>query len=230
MPYQPGIKEALLDWGLTVVEVDGWQTRGSSDFDPRGFVFHHDVVPDAAGTDDRAPDLIVRDGNATTPPPLANFWLETDGDVHLVAAGTANHAGRGGWNGLSGNSSVWGMEANNLGTPDHPWPEVQLEAAARTAAACAEFSGFSIANVCGHKEWAPDRKIDPHTINMAAFRRQVELQEKEQLTMADIEALRQTIIRQHQKDREQQRRIAEREGRLDAAGVKEIVAAIEGDE
>lgn len=177
--YRTGILEALKDWGLTVHEVDGWRTRGSSDFDPRGHVFHHDVVPDFPGTNDPIPNIIVA-GRSDLPGPLANFWLERDGDVHLCAAGRANHAGEGGWNGLTGNSSVWGTEMNNLGVPSDVWPEVQLEAAARLAAATAEFSEFTSAYVCGHKEWAPTRKIDPHTINMAAFRRQVELQEKRQ--------------------------------------------------
>lgn len=189
MTYQPGILEAIRDWGLTVHEVPGWQTRGSSDFTPRGHVIHHDVIPDQPGDSDHIPTIIVQ-GRSDLPGPLANFWLERDGDVHLCAAGRANHAGEGGWNGLSGNSTVWGTEMNSLGTPADPWPEVQLDAMARLAACTAEFSGFSIANVCGHKEWAPTRKIDPHTINMAAFRRQVELQEKEGLMPGEVKEIK----------------------------------------
>lgn len=172
MGYQVGVIDALRDWGLTVRPVPGWQTRGSSSFDPRGHVVHHDVIGDQVGNHDRCPPLII-DGRSDLPGPLANFWLERDGDVHLVAAGRANHAGEGGWQGLSGNSSVWGTEMNNLGTPDDPWPDVQLEAMERLAAATCDFSGFAPAKVCGHKEWAPTRKIDPHSIDMAAFRSEV---------------------------------------------------------
>lgn len=233
MPHQPGVKEAILDWGLVVVEVPGWQFRGSSDFAPRGHVIHHDVVPDQPGDSDHIPGIIVA-GRPDLAGPLANFWLERDGNVHLCAAGKANHAGEGHWHGLTQNRDVWGTEMNNLGVATDLWPEVQLEAMARLAAATAEFSGFTAAYVCGHKEWAtpPGRKSDPHTINMAAFRRQVELQEKEgQLTMADIEALRNTIIRQHQKDRALDIRLAEKEGRITKEAAKEIVDAInaEGD-
>lgn len=172
MPYQPGIRTALKDWGLTVVEVAGWETRGDPYFQPHGHVLHHDVIADQPGNNDRVPSLIVV-GRSDLPGPLCNFWLERDGNVHLVAAGEANHAGQGGWRGLSGNHSVWGTEMNNLGTPADPWPDAQLEAMVRLAAATAEFSGFDASFVCGHKEWAPTRKIDPHSIDMGAFRGRV---------------------------------------------------------
>lgn len=184
MGYQTGILEALRDWDLTVVQVPGWQTRGSSSFDPHGFVAHHDVI----GPQTSCPRIII-DGRSDLPGPLSQFWLERNGRVHLVAAGRANHAGEGSWNGLSGNSSVWGCEANNLGTSADPWPQAQLEAYYRLAAACADFSGFSSANVCGHKEWAPTRKVDPHSINMRDFRRHVSEQRKDGLSVADIEAI-----------------------------------------
>lgn len=184
MPHQTGILAALRDWGLTVVEVPGWQTRGSSSFNPEGFVAHHDVI----GPQTRCPGIII-DGRSDLPGPLSQFWLERNGRVHLVAAGRANHAGEGGWNGLSGNSTVWGCEANNLGTPADPWPRAQLDAYYLLAAACCDFSGFPPANVAGHKEWAPTRKVDPHSIDMAAFRRKVAEQRKDGLSVADIEAI-----------------------------------------
>lgn len=201
MPHQVDILEALRDWRLTIVEVDGWRTRGSSSFDPHGHVLHHDVVPDQPGDDDHTPGIIVA-GRPDLPGPLANFWLERDGNVHLCAAGRANHAGAGGWKGLNGNADVWGTEMNNLGTPADPWPEVQLEAMARLAACTAEFSGFGASMVCGHKEWAtpPGRKSDPHTIDMDAFRRWVALQEPGGLNVQEIvdqlERNRQTEIKQ----------------------------------
>lgn len=187
MAYQTGILPALKDWRLAVVEVPGWQTRGSSLFDPRGHVLHHDVIRPM----DSVPDLILAGRpEDDLPGPLANFWLRRDGTVFLVAAGKANHAGEGHWKNLSGNSSVWGTEMNNLGVAADEWPEEQLEAMARLAAATAEFSGFPVANVCFHREWAPDRKIDPHTLDPDAFRRHVELTTKEGLFMpGDIDRL-----------------------------------------
>lgn len=231
MPYQTGVLEALKDWGLTVHEVPGWKTAGSSLFTPKGHVCHHDVIADQPGDNDRMPS-IIRDGRSDLPGPLANFWLEVDGDVHLCSAGKANHAGAGGWHGLNENAEVWGTEANNGGTPATPWPDEQLDAWYRLCAATCEFSGFDSSMVCGHKEWAtpPGRKSDPHTLNMDMFRRQVAAQDKEGLTVADIEALRTTIIRQHQKDRAQQAALAKAEKRVEAKEVDRIVAAIEADD
>jgi hypothetical protein len=191
MGFQVGVLDALRDWGLTLVEHDGWKTRGDDFFDPRGHVLHHDV---ASHTETLPNSMIVgRADNPATPQneflsgPLCNFWLARSGTVHLVAAGEANHAGAGGFNGLSGNSSVWGTEMNNLGFPTDPWPETQLEAMARLAAATADFSGFGASMVCGHKEWRPGDKPDPHTINMADFRKRVAAQTKEGFSIVDRE-------------------------------------------
>lgn len=222
MPLQVGILPALRDWGLTVHETAGWRTRGSSDFAPQGHVIHHDVIPDQPGRQDHVPGIIIG-GRSDLPGPLANFWLEVDGDVHLVAAGKANHAGVGGWRGLTENRQVWGTEANNMGTPATPWPDVQLEAWYRLCAATCEFSGFSPVMVCGHKEWAPTRKTDPHSINMAGFRTRVAGATKgdDFLSAEDVRALQETIVRQsdqqeaiirnqHEKDREQMKEQADR--------------------
>lgn len=226
MGYQTGILAALRDWGLTVVEVPGWKTRGSSDFSPRGFVAHHDVIPPTTS----CPSIIV-DGRSDLPGPLSQFWLERNGRVHLVAAGRANHAGEGGWHGLTGNSSVWGCEANNLGTADHPWPQVQLDAYIRLAAACADFSGFPPANVCGHKEWAPTRKIDPHSIDMGTFRARVQSAQKDEgFTVADIDKLINVIQAQGKLTRKAVRRqgllVRLQNGKLAKADQKDLDAIL----
>lgn len=155
MPYQTGVVEALHDHGLTVGYCPGWQTRGSSSFNPRGHVVHHD-----AGNNWTTPPGILIAGRSDLPGPLCNFALGRDGKVWMVAAGRANHAGTGSWRGLVGNSFVWGTEANNRGTGEM-WPDVQIDAYVRLCAATCEFSGFSAEMVCRHAEWAPSRKIDP---------------------------------------------------------------------
>ncbi len=154
MGYQTGVVEALRDHGLTVGFVPGWQTRGSSSFDPRGHVCHHD-----AGSNWSTPPGILISGRSDLAGPLCNFALGRDGIVWMVAAGRANHAGTGSWRGLVGNASVWGTEANNRGTGEM-WPDVQIDAYARLCAATCEFSGFSAEMVCRHAEWT-SRKIDP---------------------------------------------------------------------
>lgn len=195
MGYQTGVLEALRDWGLTVVEAPGCRTRGSSSFDPFGHVVHHDVI----GHTETLPSIMVS-GRPDLSGPLCNFWLPRSGKVHVVALGRANHAGSGGWNGLTGNSRVWGTEMNNLGGPADPWPDAQLEAMARLAAATADFSGFPAGNVCGHKEWAPTRKIDPHSIWMPDFRQRV-ANEREHRELSEAERDRIKLLAQQAAER-----------------------------
>lgn len=155
MGYQTGVVEALRDHELDVRTVPGWERRGSSSFNPRGHVVHHDAIP----TRWQTPPAILIDGRSDLPGPLCNFALNTYGTVYVVAAGRANHAGSGSWRGLVGNSSVWGTEAQNAGT-GQVWPDEQIQAYVRLCAATADFSGFTAEMVCRHAEWT-SRKIDP---------------------------------------------------------------------
>jgi len=197
MPAQIGVVEALRDWGLTVHLVPGHITRGSQDFNPRGHVCHHDVIPDQPGKQDHVPGIIIN-GRPDLDGPLANFWLEVDGDVHVVALGRANHAGVGSWRGLSQNSQVWGTEANNMGTPATPWPDEQLEAWYKLCKATCQFSDFEPAMVCGHKEWAPGRKSDPHSLNMDTFRNNVRNATKgdDELSAEEAKMIKDAIVNQ----------------------------------
>jgi hypothetical protein len=89
----------------------------------------------------------------------------------VVAAGYCNHAGAGGWKGLSGNGSVIGVEAENDGIGE-PWPQVQLDSYTRGVAAVCEHKDWPAGMVCGHKEWTP-QKIDPAGVDMDWFRSEV---------------------------------------------------------
>lgn len=165
-----GVLDRLRKRGLVVIEVDGWRERGSSTFDPRGSVDHHT----AGGINGNAPSLgICINGRRDLPGPLCNVLVGRDNTCYLVAAGRANHAGRGGWRGLSGNSSVFGVERENVGTAAEPWRPDQTETAARVHAALIE--GRSDASlVCRHAEWAPGRKIDTHDISGDDLRARVQ--------------------------------------------------------
>lgn len=151
------LPQALTKWGLTVHATAGWETRGSATFTPRGVVCHH--TASAAGADH--PSLsIVTNGRPDLNGPLCNVLLARNGDCWLVASGRANHAGEGGWRGLTGNSSMLGIEAENNGTGE-PWPAAQIDAYHRLCAAMCDGGRIDVANVCFHREWAPRRKIDP---------------------------------------------------------------------
>ena len=161
-----GIANRLRQAGLRVIEVAGWQTAGSESFYPAGSVNHHTAGPSSGAT----PSLVTCiEGRPDLPPPLCNVYQSREpggADIaYVIAAGRANHAGEGGWRGLSGNASVYGLEVEHTGTD--PVPAGRLELAARIHAAM--FAG-DVSMVCQHREWTT-RKIDmAEGVNGDAFR------------------------------------------------------------
>jgi hypothetical protein len=169
MPFQLGLPAALRRFGLTVELVPGWETRGSSTFSPRGAVAHWTAGP--RGTTKRPSLNIVVNGRPGLPGPLANVYLDRNGIAVVCAAGRANHAGVGGWRGLTANSQVFGTEAECGGDGD--WTPAQRRAYPLVNAAYCSLGGFDHSMVCGHSEWAPTRKIDIRDWPMNLMRAQV---------------------------------------------------------
>jgi peptidoglycan hydrolase-like protein with peptidoglycan-binding domain len=173
----------LRNAGLKVAEVDGWASRGTGNMSSsvKGVVCHHTVGRPTGNM----PSLnILKNGRAGLSGPLAQLGLGRDGTYFVIAAGRANHAGKGGWNGEKGNSRFIGIEAENTGYAvgegdpvkgrvEDPWPAVQVDAYKRGVAAILTKLGQDASWCCGHKEWRPGGKIDPHTIDMDDFRRDV---------------------------------------------------------
>ena len=167
------LKRRLELAGLTVTEVDGWRTRGKDDFHPKGSVHHHT----GGGVKGVQPSLgICINGRSDLPGPLCNVHgpREETLRVNLVAAGKANHAGKGGFRGLAGNSTVWGLEEEHSGGPNEPVTEFRIDRMARVHAAFL-FGTADASWVCQHREWAPNRKVDftAHWIDADDFRRRV---------------------------------------------------------
>lgn len=161
--------------GLKVKGVRGWRTRGlSENFAPRGVVFHH-TASNPAGGDAPALRLCVN-GTSEVPGPLCNVMIGRDGTVYLVAAGRANHAGYGGpWRTIpkdSANSYLAGVEVENNGVGE-PWSKELLEVCDTVFATLVVGFRRKASWVCGHKEWAPTRKIDPGEIEMRDYRKRV---------------------------------------------------------
>lgn len=169
MGYQLGIPAALAARGLIVETVPGWETRGSSAFAPEGAVCHWTAGP--RGATGRPSLGVVTNGRAGLPGPLCNVYLDRQGIPVVVSAGRANHAGAGGWRGLSGNGSVFGIEAESAGDGD--WTPAQRAAYPRVVAALLDLIGRDASWVCGHNEWAPGRKIDPRDWDMPLMRAEV---------------------------------------------------------
>jgi N-acetylmuramoyl-L-alanine amidase/Putative peptidoglycan binding domain len=169
------LPEVLEDAGLKVAEQPGWRTRGHGDVGTiRGVMCHHTAGPRSG----IMPSLgIVTNGRPDLAGPLAQLCLGRDGTFFVVAAGRAYHAGPGNWQGITtGNSSFIGIEAENTGQtsgPDaDPWPAAQVDAYHRGVAAILKKIAASVNMCCGHKEYAPERKIDP-TLDMNEFRQRV---------------------------------------------------------
>lgn len=177
------MEAALRTNGLRVREVKGWKSRGRpGSFSPRGAMFHHTASGRSGGN---APGLgVVVNGRPGINGPLCNILVARDGTVHLVAAGRANHAGKGGpLHGIpedSGNAHLIGVEVENDGVKE-PWSKELLQACdvvfATLLLGLRRKSDFLV----GHKEWAPNRKIDPARINMTKYRGRVS---KEMRTLA----------------------------------------------
>src|SRR4051794_26135385 len=98
------LAEVLEDAGVKVAEQPGWRTRGHGDMvNVRGVMCHHT----AGSTKGNMPSLgVITNGRSDLPGPLAQLGLGRDGTFYVVAAGRANHAGRGNWQAIiTGNSS-----------------------------------------------------------------------------------------------------------------------------
>jgi predicted chitinase len=168
--WLPAVLESA---GLKVAETPDWRTRGRAEMgDVKGVMCHH------TGTNvgGNMPTLhVLVNGRSDLIGPLCNLGLGRDGTFYVVAAGRANHAGAGIWQGITtGNSSFVGIEAENSGLPNDPWPEVQLDAYRRGVAAILAHVGAGAIMCCGHKEYAlpVGRKDDPD-FDMTEFRASV---------------------------------------------------------
>ncbi|MFH8365644.1 N-acetylmuramoyl-L-alanine amidase [Streptomyces sp. NPDC018031] len=180
--------DALKDEGLRVVEVRDWRTHNRNHVGPwgpvHGVMIHHTVT---SGSEETV--QICYDGHPALPGPLCHGVITKDGRVHLVGWGRANHAGSGDDDVLraviaeralppdneantDGNRHFYGLECENLGNGEDPWPAAQLDAIAKAAAAICRRHGWTERSVIGHLEWQPG-KIDPRGFSMSSMRARI---------------------------------------------------------
>ncbi len=156
-----------------VIELDGWKSTGETDgpFDPIGILLHHDAMGFGENSDPsddmNVPSYMRQNGVGGS-----QLWLRADGAAVLMAAGRKWHAGLGrGWGDVpanSGNSRMLGIETDYSGTG--PWPDALMQTIYRASAAIKQHYGFSTSNCCGHREYAPDRKVDPANFDLDLWR------------------------------------------------------------
>lgn len=164
--------------GLKVREVPGWKTRGrppeKGDLNPVGVLCHHTASSPKTPSANVIKTLVEgRGGSDPLPGPLAQFGLDRDGTVYLVASGRANHAGKARAAGSvaagDGNELYWGIEGFNDGLGEN-WPKAQMDAYVLLCAVLqVDFTKNSHRAVNGHKETSVTGKPDP-LFNMSDFR------------------------------------------------------------
>ncbi|MHC3474303.1 N-acetylmuramoyl-L-alanine amidase [Streptomyces sp. 7R007] len=175
--------------GLTVHEHAGWKTHNREAATGKGFgpvigvLIHH-----TAGHNDKE---LCYNGRSDLPGPLCHAWLgKTDG-LWMIGHGRANHAGLADPDVLGalrqekalphddlatadGNDCLYGLEIENTGKSDDPYPDAQYRQAVLWAAAICRAHGWSEKSVAGHKETQPG-KVDP-SFDMDDFRADVRKQ------------------------------------------------------
>jgi hypothetical protein len=168
------LADVLRASGLSVFEVDGWRTRSAGTMqNPTGVLGHHTAGP-ASGN---YPSLsVVVNGRPDLPGPLSQLGLGRDGTWFVIAAGRANHAGKGKLPWVpqdKGNQFLLGVEAESTGRGD--WTTAQKDSYPRGVAALLRHMGLPADRFAAHKEYAPNRKIDPAgwAGDMAGFRASV---------------------------------------------------------
>lgn len=151
------LADVLRGAGLIVEEVAGWQNVGHGWLADDGIVVvdHHT----AGGPYGRAPSLATCIyGVPGVSGPLCNVvqTREPNGPDHfiVIAAGCSWNAGRGGWNGSSGNWQTIGLEVEHTGTEWYPDPERAQYTRQFNAAVLKHLGYTDAAMLCQHFEWA----------------------------------------------------------------------------
>lgn len=183
---------ALRAEGVTrIVEMPGWKTHNRNHKGSWGEV-HGALIHHTVGTGKHMAQQCY-DGVPDLPGPLCHDFLAKDGTLYLVGNGRANHAGTIAENARTailnetlpmgqtfkpdaeepydGNRMLYGLEIENRGDGEDPYPDPQYDVAVRWAAARCRFHGWSAKSVAGHRE-VTRRKIDP-SFPMSEFRMSV---------------------------------------------------------
>jgi peptidoglycan hydrolase-like protein with peptidoglycan-binding domain len=182
--------------GYPVIEVGGgrsqqgpqWQyrARGSGGYNsglPNHIMVHHTASSEAS---DGWPDVNYCTF-ASSVKPVSNLYIARNGDIYVLAGGATNTNGSGKDPcGISPdnqmNTAAIAIEAGNNGRGE-TWPDPQLDSYVALVRELCHAYGIGNAQVHGHAEYAPSRKIDPAgppryaqgsaTWNMGLFRSDV---------------------------------------------------------
>ena len=170
--YLTWLADELRSAGCNVVEYQGWQTRarssGGYSSPPLCVMWHHTASNTSPAND--ASYMC----NGSSDRPIANILIARNGEVWVLAAGATNTNGKGGPLTFSRgtcpadsmNTRAIGVEIANTGTGEQ-YPQAQVDAMFKVSNACNRKVGNQPTDVASHNLWAPSRKIDPATCNVA---------------------------------------------------------------
>lgn len=165
------LADVLRAAGLTVVEVDGWKSRGVEYATAPLGVICHETQGSATSSVQGELNVLIN-GRTGLPGPIAQLMIDRKGVWYVVASGRCNQV-KTGWGGpLSGkgNSYSFGIEAMHAVSED--WANKLAQYASYVtgvAAICARMRWQPDGHVIGHKEHQPGDKSDPE-FSMPAFR------------------------------------------------------------
>jgi len=218
------LAEVLRGAGQKVQEVPGWKTRGRPyTYRPHGVLWHHTAGVEFDSPTSSTPSLrTVIEGRAGIPGPLSQTLLAPDGTWWIVAAGYANHAGRGSYPGISrGNPALLGVEVEESGDGD--WIPEQLEALRKGTVAIMAYAGWDL--LLGHKEWAPNRKVDPAGLDMEEERQRIRVMIKEEVVSID-NVYAPDVVERAMADLKERGILSGDHPSMDAAGVSLVVVLL----
>jgi hypothetical protein len=157
---------AVAGTGLSVIVQPGWESRGHGGLRlVEVVVGHHTATPESSPGD--YPSLhVVTNGRSDLPGPLANLGLGRSGNVYVIAAGLAYHAGASAYAGYYDlNDESLGIEAEDSG--DGVWTDAQLFMYPRLVGALLHYMRRGADRYCSHRTCATPagRKPDPAGIS-----------------------------------------------------------------
>ena len=172
--YLTELASWLRTGGLNVVEYPDWQyrSRSSGGYDnyPLCVMWHHTASPKSWDGQRDADYLAVGDDAC----PVSNLYIDRSGTVWVIAGGATNTNGKGKSLSFSRgtvpadsmNTRALGVEMGNDGVGEQ-WPERQVNAMFLVNNVCNSRFGNVPTDLSTHNYYAPDRKIDPATTNVA---------------------------------------------------------------
>lgn len=174
------LPDALRDEGCSVITESGWSSRGrpasTGAFNPSGVLVHHTGTTASSSNPHPTLHMCMYEGRPPDlPAPLCQGLICYAGDVHVVAAGRANHAGAANASGPmpagDGNALYVGWECDYNGS--QKMSGAQYDAMILASAAVCRHFGRSSAYVRGHKETSQTGKWDPGQYSMDHIRSDV---------------------------------------------------------